>query len=245
MRGRRVDLQMREAIIARLEDGRSVSDVADWFGVHARTIRRIRKTYLNYGLYFNPSLSRSGRPMALGGKDLAVLQTLRREQPDLYFDELAIELSNRLHRPVTIRHVQSAFRLLRITRKKLSIKFKQRCEEDFDAFRWRMYMELDPAYTWWLDEMRVDDKNFRRTHGYGHTSERVQAEQTGLRGESVTVLAAMSLNGVECEYCVDGSSNTEIFMDFLQNELVNYKSLLGNACSFLTSFRKWLGVLGW
>ncbi|KAI9325586.1 hypothetical protein BDR26DRAFT_925020 [Obelidium mucronatum] len=223
MRERRVHRQVREIVIDRLQEGQSIATVASWTNLHKTTVGRISRTFKEHGTLFNPSTNMSGRRPELGWEDLCELEKIRTENPDLYFDKLAAELSRRISRTVTKRQIERAFHSMGITYKKvcvdiiglhvlnskiqLSVKFKQRCQEDVEAFQERIYSEIDPEFTWWLDEMRVDEKNTCRTRGFSKTSKRAQADQTagslkGIAGCLSTCHVKGEFEGVEGQFLV-------------------------------------------
>ena len=71
-----------------------------------------------------------------------------------------------------------------------------------------------------IDETGCDHWNTIRKHGYGVRGKPVQCPKLLVRGERISVIVAMTVNGILDLQIVRGSVNGDIFMDFIQRGLL-------------------------
>lgn len=77
---------------------------------------------------------------------------------------------------------------------------------------------VDPRNLVFVDESGV---NLAMTRRYGRAlrGEQVYAERPGNRGENISLLGALSLDGLIATMSIPGSVNTDVFMTYLQEVL--------------------------
>ena len=76
-----------------------------------------------------------------------------------------------------------------------------------------------------LDETGCDRWNTIRKHGYGLRGKPVRCQKLLVRGERISVIVAMTVNGILDLQIVRGSVNSDIFMDFVERVLLPNLSL--------------------
>ena len=71
-----------------------------------------------------------------------------------------------------------------------------------------------------VDETGCDRRDIHRKYGYGLCGKRVKSQQLLVRGERISVIAAMTINGVACLQVVHGTVTGDIFLEFTQTKLL-------------------------
>ena len=71
-----------------------------------------------------------------------------------------------------------------------------------------------------IDKTGCDCRNTIRRHGYGVRGKPVQCQKLVVRGERISVIVALTVNGILELQIVRGSVNDDIFMDFIQRVLL-------------------------
>ena len=67
-----------------------------------------------------------------------------------------------------------------------------------------------------IDETGCDRRNTIRKHGYGVRGKPVRCQKLVVRGERISVIVAMTVNGILDLQIVRGSVNGDVFMDFVE-----------------------------
>ena len=71
-----------------------------------------------------------------------------------------------------------------------------------------------------IDETGCDRRNTIRKHGYGVRGKPVRCQKLLVRGERISVIVAMTVNGILDLQIVRGSVNGDVFMDFVERVLL-------------------------
>ena len=71
-----------------------------------------------------------------------------------------------------------------------------------------------------VDETGCDRRDMHRKYGYGLRGKRVKSQQLLVRGERISVIAAITVNGVLCLEVVHGTVTGDIYVDFTQKKLL-------------------------
>ena len=67
-----------------------------------------------------------------------------------------------------------------------------------------------------IDETGCDRQNTIRKHGYGVRGKLVRCQKLLVRGERISVIVAITVNGILDLQIVRGSVNGDVFMDFVE-----------------------------
>ena len=141
------------------------------------------------------------------------------KRPGIYLYELQSELSDLLGIEVSI---STIFRFLHengFTRQKLQITAIQR-----DEFLRQQYVAdisiYNPEMLVFLDETGADCRNAMRKYGYSMRGMPLVSHQLLVRGERVSALAIISVNGLLDVKVVRGTTNGDTFYDFIQENLL-------------------------
>ncbi len=90
-------------------------------------------------------------------------------------------------------------------------------------FQCTMYEDHFPIF---IDETGCDRRNALRKYGYGVP---VKCQKLLVRGERVSAIAAMSINGIVDLKIVRGSVNGDVYVDFIEKQLLPH--LMTNSVS--------------
>ena len=78
-------------------------------------------------------------------------------------------------------------------------------------------MLFDSSLCLWIDETGCDQRNALRSYGY---SIRGQDFNLKFRGKRYSAISILSTEGIEDTYITEESVNGDIFLDFVQTQLV-------------------------
>jgi len=110
---RAIPLPVRERIIHLYEQGKSTSDIAEFFGFCGAAVRRVRQQFKARGT-LQPQTHRCGRKTLMTARRKARLQKLVAQQPDATL----AELGTRMDRPFRTSTMDLWLRRLGLTYKK-------------------------------------------------------------------------------------------------------------------------------
>ncbi|EIM79742.1 uncharacterized protein STEHIDRAFT_36670, partial [Stereum hirsutum FP-91666 SS1] len=109
----------------------------------------------------------------------------------------------------------------------LSVKRVQKLARERDPIKRADFIRragrYSPACFVFLDEVSKNDRTYARLWGRAERGERVECYEPFVRGERVSMLAAMALDeGITAAKVVYGSFNAALFIDFLRRDLVRF-----------------------
>ena len=109
---------------------------------------------------------------------------------------------------------------LGLTRQKISHLALQRSETKRIEFMAEVMMTFQSNLFLWIDETGCDRRNALRIHGYGSRGHTPRNFSLKLRGKRYSAISILSTDGIEDTYITDGSVNGEVFLDFIQKQVV-------------------------
>jgi transposase len=208
---------LRERILHAVDNREgSRRELAARFGVHTSTITRLLQLRRQTGS-FDPRPHGGGTAPTLDQDDLDRLRGLVEEDPDATLEALR----QRLGVDGSIMIIWRALRKLDITVKKKSRKAAERDRPEVQkkrrSFR-REIKPIEPRRLVFVDETGVTTA---MTPAYGRAprGERVEA-RVPASWESVTVIAALGLDGVRAPLAFPGAVDAVIFQSYIEESLV-------------------------
>ena len=158
-----------------------------------------------------------GPPLCLGPDDRQRLAELIRDQPDATWEQL----QQRGGFPCSLTTLWRALRRLGLTRKKKTLRADEQSRVDVQKKRrWfrRQVKQIEPRRLIFVDETGVTT---RMTPSYTWSPRGERANASAPRSwESVTVIAALGLDGVRAPLMVPGSTDTATFESYIEQVLV-------------------------
>lgn len=212
--------EQREAVVYyRHTLNRELSEIATLLQCSARTVSEILHIYREYGLLFNPNARPRGRPRIIDYDAKAFIFALLQAKPTSYLDELQARLLEALEIDVSVATIYRAICQMAVSHKKVSRAALER-DELLRATWQAAYGEIPKEYFVWLDESSVDDHTNQRREGWAPMGRACVQRATFLRGQRFSVLPALTSDGIIALDIFEGSVNKELFIRFLEEQLV-------------------------
>jgi len=210
-------LDLRERILAAVDhhDG-SIRWIARTFRVSTSLIVRLLQRRRATGT-LAPKPHRGGPPPALGPGDLERLAALVRAQPDATLEQLKQKGGFRC----SLKTLWYALDRLGLTRKKKSLYADQRDRPDVRAKRDQFRQEvstIEPERLVFVDESGVTT-TMTPAYGRAPRGQRV-VDSVPASWETVTVIAALGLDGVRAPVVFPGATDTAAFRAYVDQVLV-------------------------
>ena len=210
-------LDLRERIAAAIDeqDG-SIREIARLFRVSTSFIVRLLQRRRTAGT-LDPEPHGGGTPPALGPDDLQRLAALVREQPDATLEQL----KRRGGFTCTLKTLWFALDRRGLTRKKKSLHADERDRPEVQkkrrSFR-RKVNRIEPKRLIFVDETGVTTA---MTPAYARAPRGERAVGSAPASwESVTVIAALGLDGVRAPLAFPGATDTAAFQSYVEQVLV-------------------------
>jgi transposase len=215
MRPYSLDLRERVAAAVDHHEG-SIRWIARVFRVSTSFIVRLLQRRRTAGT-LAPDPHGGGPPPALGPGDLEHLAELIREQPDATLEQLR----QRGGFTCSLKTLWLALRRRRLTRKKKSLYASQRDRPDVQkkrrSFR-RKVRKIEPKRLVFVDETGVTTA-MTPAYAWSPRGERA-VDSAPASWETVTVIAALGLDGVRAPLAFPGSTDTAAFQSYVEQALV-------------------------
>jgi transposase len=210
-------LDLRERIAAAIDDQEgSIREIARLFRVSTSFIVRLLQRRRTSGT-LDPEPHGGGTPSALGPDDLERLAELVREQPDATLKQL----KQRGGFTCSLKALWFALDRQGLTRKKKSLHADERDRPEVQkkrrSFR-RKVNRIEPRRLIFVDETGVTTA---MTPAYARAPRGERAvDSAPASWESVTVIAALGLDGVRAPLAFPGATDTAAFQSYVDQVLV-------------------------
>lgn len=215
MRPYSIDLRERVAAAVDQQEG-SLREIAQLFRVSVSFVVRLLQRRRQAGT-LEPKPHGGAPPAALGPEDLRRLAELIREQPDATLKQL----KERGGFTCSLKTLWFAVRRQNLTFKKKSLHASERDRPDVQtkrrSFR-RKVKKIESKRLVFVDETGVTTA-MTPTHARSPRGERAVGSAPGA-WESVTVISALSLDGVRAPLAFPGSTDTTAFQTYVDQVLV-------------------------
>ncbi|MFQ5696471.1 MAG: IS630 family transposase [Terriglobia bacterium] len=211
-------LDLRERVVAAVESGRRVREVASSFGVSVSSVVKWSQRYRRTGSAAAKPMG-GGRPFALAPHRDWVLGRLS-EQPDITVRTLAAELAARgiVVSNYAVWHFLKAEGLT--FKKSLHASEQDRPDVARRRARWKTHQgKLDPARLVFIDETWAKT-NMTRSHGRCPKGQRLRAKAPHGHWRTLTFLAALRNDRIEAPCVLDGPVDGASFLAYVEQLLV-------------------------
>ena len=177
-----------------------------------------------YGQSTNPFSQRPGRPRILDHTDIDFLDRLLQRQPSIYLDEIQERFRDDRGIEISIATLHREIARLDITRKSISKEAKERNDLLRAVWEANMAQYDDPDLFVFLDESGVNDKTTQRVAGWSHLGVPCVQRAAFMRGTNLSVLPALSIDGIFALDIFEGAVNRDKFIEFLEEQVVRRSS---------------------
>jgi transposase len=211
---------LREKVVAAAKQEPSSLRVAERFGVSGSWVRKLRLR-VKKGGNLDP-MHGGGRERLVTGEHADAVRDISGEKPDATLNEMRRQLKKRTGLKVSEPTMSRTMRRLGLTHKRKSIEASERERPDVQAkrrtFKFRSF--------WWdverlvfVDETGVNLAMTRR-YGWGPIGERVVGQAPFHWGENATLVAALTLDGLEAPFLFPGAMDTQAIRVYVAQVLV-------------------------
>ena len=220
MGNRKISQDLKFAAIKLFDRGLlPLEDILDCVGFSRATFYRILKLWRETGDVVRRRRSYTGRKKRLNIDDLHYLLRLVQARPDWFLDELLGLLED--NRFISV-HFTTIFRELQragVSLKKLKKIAKER-SEDVRADYVREMAQYSTDQLGFLDEVSKDERTKQRSRGRSRKGRRAQMKGVFVRGKRLSAEGLLTTDGMIASTVVFGSMTRELFLDFLEHEVV-------------------------
>ena len=201
--------------------GLTLERVACNLSVDVSTVHRIVKKFeetgsvskKKYSIVNRQQLQKLTKPVQLTVLHLVL------QRPSIYLWELQQELYSMFGLEVSVASLCNFLKKSNFSRKKMQLVALQMDQGLRTQFVTDVLLYNADTLIF-IDETGCDRRNTIRKHGYGVRGKPVRCPKLLVRGERISVIVAMTVNGILDLQIVRGSVNGDIFMDFIQRVLL-------------------------
>ena len=140
--------------------------------------------------------------------------------PGMYLQEAQLQLFSYTGTWVHESTICRTLRRLGLSRQKIEHLALQRSETKRITFMAEVMMVFQSNMCLWIDETGCDKRNAVRKRGYAIRGRAPRDFSLKLRGKRYSAISILSKDGIEDTYITQGSVNGEVFLDFIQTQLV-------------------------
>jgi len=212
---------LRERVVAAYEakEG-SQRQLAKRFRVSESFVKRLVRHYQASG-DVSPKPHGGGAVAKIDATELTIVEQLVEQQSDALLSELCERFAQQSGKVVSVPTMQRAVQRLRLSLKKKTLRATEQDTPRVQGLRFAYRdwtFTLDPHNLVFVDESGV---NLGMTRRYGRAvrGERVYAQRPGNTGQNISILGALSLDGLIATMSIQGSVNTNVFVTYLQEVL--------------------------
>lgn len=212
-----LDLRWR-AVWQHLVRGLSYAEIGELLFMSERSVRRYVELYHSTGNVEGVKQKHGPDCLLTEFEQLNVLQSLI-AKPNIYLSELQEHLYDATGTWVSFSTICRTVHRLGFTRKKLTTIAAQQSDELRGKFMAEISV-FDPNMIVWVDEMGSDRRNAIRSYGYSLRGMRAVNHVLRVGGKRLSVIGAMSVDGIEDIYISEGNVNGDVFEDFVRTTLL-------------------------
>lgn len=219
---RRISRGVKDRIpIMHYEHKLSVVKICEYLGVKKTMVYRALAYHRAFGLPYDPCASSSGRHSILSSSDKQYIERTVTRDGAVYLDELQQMLSERRSISISIPSLWRALHGLHITHKLVSKRAIERNAMVRAAFKnFIGLLAPNPEMLIFLDESVRDSRTNSRRFGWSLKGTRICQRQVFVRGARISILPALTLDGIIAYDLIEGPVTAERFHQFLRDMVV-------------------------
>ena len=199
--------------------GYSDTVIAQNLNIDKSTVYRILQLFFNTGTVSKRQYPKDKSARKLTDPAQLLVLHLAMERPGIKLQEIQEELLNLLLVNIHISNICRFLHQSGFTRQKLRIAAMQR-----DEFLRQQYISEVSIYSRemliFLDETGADRRNALRRYGYSIRGNPIVSHQLLVRGDHLSGIAFISVNGLLDVKVVRGATNSDIFYSFVEERLL-------------------------
>jgi transposase len=198
----------------------SLHQLASQFGVSYGYTKKIRRQQLQSGQMERPRQLRHGPTGLLSAEIKQYLRAAVAKQPDVTLAELKQQLRKAHQIEISQSRLWYWLRGLGLRHKKTLRAEEQQSGENLWRRQvwWELVAAIDPAWLVFLDESGVTTE-MTRHYGWGLRSERVREAVPAGHWRTLTILAALTTEGVLASMSIESPTDGDVFLAFVEQAL--------------------------
>ncbi len=211
-------IELRERIVAEVDrNQRTIAEIAELFQISERTV---------YNLLALRSATGSVTPRPHGGGAVAKidasiredLRTLIKENPDATLEELQQMVRKRHKLSVGLTAIWKAVRRIRMSVKKKTRRAQEADPKAREEFK-RKQPKLPTSRIFFIDEFGIH-LNMTRRYARAPIGERAVITEAFGTGTNISVISALTLDGVSCPMMIEGAIDTQVLRAYVEHIVV-------------------------
>jgi len=206
----------------RLVLGWNISHIADFYGCSFRTVQRILRLYNRSG----SSVAASQRPgwrrsscTKLDENDVDFIKNLVADHPEMYLDEIKLQLAQLRQKIVSVRTVWRTMKSLGFHRRKLEIQAYEASMSKQAEFILKV-SAYETNQLVFVDETHSNRRSLERKYGWALRGQKPMKRGVYLRGKKYSSVAAMCSQGLLSYHTRRGAFNSVSFTEFIETFVV-------------------------
>lgn len=213
------DLRQRVIDAYKANEG-SQRQLAKRFKVRLSFVQRLIRRHENTG-QVTAKLHAGGARAKITVEGLPIVQQLVNEQPDALLAELCARLQERSGLKVSIPTMHRAVQRLGLTTKKKRALASEQdsprvCKMRFEYRDW--VLGVDPGNLVFVDESGLN-LGMTRINGRATRGQRLYDSCPRNQGHNISLIGALSLDGLIATMSIPGSVNTDVFLTYISEVL--------------------------
>lgn len=214
-------IELRERVVEAItQDGLTIEEAAARFKVGTASVKRWRRRHRR-GKGLAPDPMGGVRVTNWNDQRRKVLRAIVEATPDATLDEIQEQLADEHNIEASTSSISRALAALGLTRKKKTVRAKQRDRDDVVERR-SEFMALMPS----LDSQRlvfIDEAGInllmRRTYARSQVNTRAECKEDVGYAKNITMIGALTLDGLEALFTIEGACDGQVFMVYIEKVL--------------------------
>ena len=208
-----------KAVYQKLGRNFSLSKIARNLSISIGTVFNIlRQFMLTGGIAAKSQGARIGSRRLSVGEELLVI-SLVLDRPHIYLQEICEEVSAEMGVAVSVSTVCRLLKRHGLTRKRIRQIAIQRNIQYRGEFMAEI-LQYEKEQLVWVDEMGSNRRDAFRKNGYAIRGETPFFQRLLERGQRITAIAAMTVDGIIALQCTKNSVDADVFYDFVRSHLI-------------------------
>jgi len=215
-------LDLRKKIIdAYLNKEGSIRGLAERFKVSFRFVWGLIDRYRKTGI-MAPKPHGGGYPPTIKEENYEILRKIEKENSDATLEELCDLFEKQCHIKPSKAGMHRTLKKLNLTRKKKTFHASEQDRDDIQQKRKEFKVKMSkvgPRCLVFVDEAGVNIA-MARDYARSPKGERAYAHKPHNKGKNITVVGALSLEGITASMTVEGGTDRAVFLTFVNKIMV-------------------------
>ena len=214
---------------ARGAEGDNIPEICHITGMLCTSFYQALQKYEEEGTVHIPNSKKCGCPWEHTRADIMYLKSLVMQTPMYYLQDLQKQLSQNQFLDLSESMIHQIFEREHFCHKKAEKRAAEWDEEEVAHFVYNI-SQYKIAQLSCLDVSAKDERMYFKLYGRAPKGMPVEVEAPFMCGNQYTLLPAMDVNGIYAAKVVLGSMDQDLFMDFLEYDVVSADCIILPLC---------------